>query len=99
MHVCVSLHTDDVYVDAYKEVGSADGVANGNDSLVATLTTDEQGNYEFCNLEAHPSYYVLKLTDSAGVLANAQVTHSPLLSLALLENQRFEDVNFGYLLP
>lgn len=92
-----------VSLELYKEVGTPDGIINGQDSLVETLVTDADGKYNFCNLEAHPTYYIIKMTSSTGEvggpLEGATLTASPSVSIALSAEQARADIDFGYSLP
>ncbi len=92
-----------VSIELYKENGTADGIIDAGDSLVATEITDVNGNYNFCNLEANPTYYVVKMktspNDSAGPLAGAILTAAPNVSITLPEEEAREDIDFGYSLP
>ncbi len=92
-----------VSLQLYKELGTADGIITGQDTLVETVLTDAEGKYNFCNLEANPIYYVVKMNSSAGEaggpLEGGTLTASPSVSITLGSEQKREDIDFGYALP
>lgn len=61
-----------VEVRLYTDV-NGDGIVNGSDALVSTLTTDASGNYTFQGLP--PARYTVVLTDFYGVLTNLVPTY------------------------
>ncbi len=74
-----------------------DGLAGtGDDTFVATTSTDVNGGYRFSNLEA--GFYYVDVTDTGGVLTGLGLTagSDPSVLIALAEGASYDDADFGY---
>lgn len=84
-----------VTVDLYWDLDS-DGQIDSNDPVISTQTTDANGNYDFTELIF--GEYIVKVSDTDGVLADATLTSSSDTLAVVVPTgvQDLNDIDFGY---
>lgn len=72
------------------------GAGGAPDAIVATTTTDANGNYSFA--APLPGDYFVQVTDTAGILTGLSVTTAgnPLGPITVAHTQVYPDADFGY---
>ncbi len=87
---------ENVTVDLYWDINGNGQIDNGDDPLLATQTTGTNGNYDFPDLIF--GNYIVKVSDTNGVLTNASLTSaSDTHSVNLLPGTvDYNDADFGY---
>ncbi|EIJ43114.1 putative collagen-binding protein, partial [Beggiatoa alba B18LD] len=77
---------------------NGDGIINGTDSVIKTVLTDANGAYLFKNLDA--GSYVVKVTDSFGVLAGLSQSYGAnTYAKTLIAGEYDKDADFGFTDP
>ena len=96
-----------VTVELYLDNGTTSGEFDSNDTLLATTSTDSDGNYVFSGVPDANSYLV-RITDELGVLSGydtayekTEGTTGPFdgVELVSLSGSQVDDVHFGYAQP
>ena len=90
---------ENVTVDFYWDINGNGQIDAGNDPVLATQTTDSNGNYDFPDLIF--GNYIVKVSDTNGVLADASLTTASDTESVTLPpgTVDYNDADFGYQLP
>jgi len=85
--------TVDLILDA-----DGSGTINAGDTVLGTLTTDTNGNYDFTNLLAGD--YIVDVTDTGNLLTGATLTGAAGVTdpepVTIVTGQDYNDADFGY---